>query len=160
MAAANKVSNKGIQHDLSEAQQCKFENMCIHCFKLQSELNEVRLELKSVKEIVNILNRDLALIDVRIHNLHEQESSHIATQPFENWPLRHSTKKIYSEVTAYKPYTVTKNRFQLLDNLQENDSSVDWVNSHNLERITIVLLESEVPVCKVNVKWWKISAIE
>jgi hypothetical protein len=46
---------------------------------LQSELNEVRLELKSVKEIVNILNRDLASIDVHVHNLHDQESPHIVT---------------------------------------------------------------------------------
>jgi hypothetical protein len=43
------------------------------------------MESKSVKEIVNILNRDLASINVRGHNLREQESSHIATQPFENW---------------------------------------------------------------------------
>ena len=118
-------SNMDIQHDLSDAQQCKCENRCVNCFKLQNELREVRLELKSVKEIVNILNRDLASIKVRGHNLHEQESSHIATQPYENWPLRYSTKKIYSEVTANKPYTVTKNRFQLLDNLQESDSPVD-----------------------------------
>jgi hypothetical protein len=63
-------------------------------------INEVRMELKSVTEIVNILNRDLASIDVHVHNLCEQASSHIATQPFENWPLRHSTKKSYSEVTS------------------------------------------------------------
>jgi len=123
--AAHKFSNTDIQHDLSEAQQCKCENRCVNCFKLQSELHEVRLELKSVRETVNILNRDLDSINMRGHNLHEQESSHIATQLFENWPLRHSTKKSYSEVTANKPYTVTKNHFQLLDNLQENDSPVD-----------------------------------
>ena len=91
--------------------------------QLLSELNELRLELKSVKEIVNILSRDLATVDVRLYNLHQQESSHIATQPFENWPSRQSKKKSYSEVSAYKPYTVTKNRFQLLDNLQDNDSA-------------------------------------
>jgi hypothetical protein len=39
--------------------------------------------------------------------------------------MKHSTKKNYSEVFANKPYTVTKNRFQLLDNLQEYNSSVD-----------------------------------
>jgi len=92
---------------------------------LQSELEEAKLELKFLKEIVNIFSRDLAFIDMRIHNLHEQESSHIAAQPFVNWPARHSIKKSYSEVTAYKPYTVTKNRFQPLDNLQENDFPVD-----------------------------------
>jgi hypothetical protein len=81
--------------------------------------------LKSVKEIVNILNRELASFDVRIHNLqHEHELPHIATQSFEKWPSRPSTKKSYSKVTANKPYTETKNCFQLLENLQENDSPV------------------------------------
>jgi len=99
--------------------------MCSDCFKLQSELKEAKLELKSLKEIVNTLSRDLASIDVHIHNLHEQESSHIAAQPFVNWPSRHSTKKSYSEVTAYKLCTVTKNCFQPLDNLQGNDFPAD-----------------------------------
>jgi len=121
--AAYKVSKKDIQHVSSEAQQCECENRCIDCFNLQSELNEVRLELQSVKEIVNILNRDLASINESVHNQHVHESSHIATQRFVNWPSRHSTKKRYCEVTAYKPYNVTNNRFQLLDNLQEDDSS-------------------------------------
>jgi hypothetical protein len=123
--AANKVSNVDIQHGLSEAQQCKCENRCVNCFKLQSELHKVRLELKSVIETVNILNTDLASINVRKHNLHVEESSRIATQPYENWPSRHSTKKSYSEVTANKPYSVNKNCFQLLDNLQENDFPVE-----------------------------------
>ena len=43
-------------------------------------------------------------------------------QPFGNWPSRHSSKMSYSEVTVNKPYTVTKNRFQLLNNLQLEDS--------------------------------------
>ena len=117
--------NEDIQRDLSEAQQCKCENGCRDYLKLQSELNEEGMELKSVKEIVNILKRDVASINVRVHNLCEQESPHTVTQPFENWPLRHSTKKGYCEMTAYKPYTVTNNRFQLLDNFQENDSPED-----------------------------------
>lgn len=86
------------------------------------------MELKSVKKIVNILSRDLASVGMRVHNLHEHESSHIAMQPFESWPLRRSTKKTYSEVTACKPYTVTRNHFQLLDNHQENNSPVDVLN--------------------------------
>ena len=117
-----------MQHILRGAQQCKCENKCVNCFKLQSELNEVKMELKSVKEIVNILSRDLASVGVRVHNLHEHESSHIAMQPFESWPSRHSIKKTYGEVTACEPYTVTKNHFQLLDNHQENDSPVDILN--------------------------------
>ena len=126
--AASKVICQNVQHVLSGAQQCKCENRCVNCFKLQSELNEVKMELKSVKEIVNILSRDLASVSVRVHNLHEHESSHIAMQPFESWPARHSTKKTYSEVTACEPYTVTKKRFQLLDNHQENGSPVDVLN--------------------------------
>ena len=68
---AYKVSKEDIQHDLSVAQQCKCENRCIDYLKLQSELNEVRLELKSLNEIVNILNIDLASIDVNVHNPHD-----------------------------------------------------------------------------------------
>jgi hypothetical protein len=90
---------------------------------MRTEGSKIGIEIS--KEIINILSRDLASIDVRIHNLHEQESSHIAVQPFVNWPSRHSNKKSYSEVTAYKPYTVTKNRFQPLDNLQGNDFPAD-----------------------------------
>jgi hypothetical protein len=70
--AACKGSSKDIKHVLSGAQHCECENMFVDCFK-QSELNEVRLELKSVKEIVNILNRDLATFNVRVHNLQEHK---------------------------------------------------------------------------------------
>jgi hypothetical protein len=62
---------------------------------------------------------------MRVHNLHEKESALTAAQPFVNWPSRHSAKKSYSEVTAYKPYPVTKNHFQPLDNLQGNDFPAD-----------------------------------
>ena len=126
--AASKVICQNVQHILSGAQQCKCENRCVNCLKLQSELNEVKMELKSVKEILNILSRDLASVGVRVHNLHEHESSCIAMQPFESWPSRCSTKKTYSEVTACEPYTVTKNHFQLLDNHQENNSPVGVLN--------------------------------
>ncbi len=71
--AASKVICQKVQHVLSGAQQCKCENMCVICFKLQSELNEVKMELKSVNEIVNILSRDLASVGVRVHNLYEHE---------------------------------------------------------------------------------------
>ena len=107
---------------------CTCENRCVNCFKLQSELNEVKMELKSVKEIVNILSRDLASVSVRVHNLHEHESSHIVMQPFKRWPSRLSTKKTYSKVTVCETYAVTKNRFHLLDNHHENDSPVDVLN--------------------------------
>ena len=126
--AVSKVICQNVKHVLSAAQQCKCENRHVNCFKLQSELNAVKMELKSVKEIVNILSRDMACVGMRVHNLHEHESSCIAMQPFESWPSRRSTKKTYSEVTACEPYTVTKNRLQLLDNHQENDFPVDVPN--------------------------------
>ena len=44
---AYKVSNKDTKHVLSGAQHCECENMFVDCFK-QSEVNEVRLELKSL----------------------------------------------------------------------------------------------------------------
>jgi len=55
--AAYKGSDEDVQRVLSVAQQCKCENSCIDYLKLQSELNDRRLELKSVKEIINILDR-------------------------------------------------------------------------------------------------------
>jgi hypothetical protein len=50
IVAANSVNNNGIQHDLSEAQHCKCENIYTDNFKLQIELIDVRLELKSEKK--------------------------------------------------------------------------------------------------------------
>ena len=55
----------------------------------------------------------------------EPDSAENNVQPFENWPSRHSSKMRYSEVAANEPYTVTKNRFQLLNNLQVEDSPAD-----------------------------------
>ena len=52
----------------------------------------------------------------------DTDSTDNNVQPFKNWPSRHSSKMNYCKVAAYKPYTVTKNRFQLLDNLQVEDS--------------------------------------
>ena len=111
----------------------------------------MRLELKSVKDIINILNRDLASINVCVHNLQEHESLHIATQPFENWPSRCSTKKSYNEVTALKSYTVTNNCFQLLDNLQENDSPVELPSKNSQPgKDYRSAPKSEEPVWKTN----------
>jgi hypothetical protein len=93
--AACKASNKNIQYDTSEVQWEKCIHQFANCIKLQCELNEVSLELKSVIKIVNILNRDLALINEHTHNLHKQAASPSTAQPFENWPLRHTTKKSY-----------------------------------------------------------------
>jgi len=105
--AASKVSIKDIRHDSNEVQCCECENRCSDCFKLQSDLEETKLELKSLKEIVNILNRDLASIDMRIHNLQEQEPSHIAAQQFVNWPSRHSVNTLSTGHADLRLYITT-----------------------------------------------------
>jgi hypothetical protein len=64
-------------HELSVSQQCQCDEECVDCLKLKNELNEVRIELKSVKESVNLLNQDLASISVHIRNLHSEESTWI-----------------------------------------------------------------------------------
>jgi hypothetical protein len=78
--AATEFTCKDTQQNLGEAQLCKSEFRCSNCSQLQSELKEAKLESRSLKEIVNILSRDLASIGVRKHNLQELESSHIAAQ--------------------------------------------------------------------------------
>jgi hypothetical protein len=68
--AAIENTFKDTQQDLREAHLCKSEFRCSNCSQLQSELKEAKVELTSLKEIVNILSRDLASIGVRKHNLH------------------------------------------------------------------------------------------
>jgi len=58
----------------------------------------------------------------------DTDSTDNNVQPFKNWPSRHSSKMSYYKVATYKPYTVTKNRFQLLDNLQAEDSPEEVPN--------------------------------
>jgi hypothetical protein len=47
--AATEVTFKDIQQDSREAQLYKSEFRCSNCSKLQSELKEAKLELKSLK---------------------------------------------------------------------------------------------------------------
>ncbi len=81
-------------------------------------------------------------------------------QPFESWPLKRSTKKTYSEVTACELYTVTKNCFHLLDNNQENNSPVDVLNKSSqpvkyyssANRVRSAHVKSELQTMKISVK--------
>jgi hypothetical protein len=81
---AYKVHNWSMLHDLSVHQLCQYDRGCVDCQNLKNELNEVRIELKSVKEIVNLLNQDLALISVHEHNLLGEESTRITDKLWEN----------------------------------------------------------------------------
>jgi hypothetical protein len=89
--AATKVSFKDIQRDPTLPKLSKYENKCSDYFRLQSELKEARLELASLREIINILSRDSPSTGTRKHNLQEQEIPPTPVQPFEIWPSRHST---------------------------------------------------------------------
>jgi hypothetical protein len=92
--------------------------------KSKNELNEVRTELKSVKEIVNLLNQDLASFSKHEHNLNDDESSCITEKQLENQHARPSSKKSSSDSTACKSCFTTNNRYQVLDNFQDSDSIV------------------------------------
>jgi len=120
--ATNKVHDGSRLHVLSVYQQHQDDRRCIDCQKLKNELNEVRIELKSVKEIVNILNQDLASINVHGHNLHREEHPKTTDTSWEN--PKHSTKMRLSESTVSNSCFNTTNRFQVLNNHQESDSLV------------------------------------
>jgi len=120
--ATNEVCDWSTLHDLSVHQQRQHGRRCVDCQKLKNELTEVRLELKSVKEIVNLLNQDLASSSVYEHNLLGEEPPKSIDTPWEN--PRHSTKTSFSESTVRNSFFNTNNRFQVLDKLQESDSIV------------------------------------
>jgi lysophospholipase L1-like esterase len=120
--AASKVHNWSMQHDLSVHQQCQYDIGCVDCQKLKNELNEVRTELKSVKEIVNLLNQDLASFSKHEHNLNGEESPWITDDQWEKQHPRRSSKKNSNESTACKSCFITNSRYQVLDNFQVSDS--------------------------------------
>ena len=49
--APREVNTQNAQCDSSEPQQCQGNKRCADCLKLQSELTEVRIELKSMRGI-------------------------------------------------------------------------------------------------------------
>jgi hypothetical protein len=123
--AAREVNTQNAQCDSSEPQQCQGNKRCADCLKLQCELTEVRIELKSMTEIVTLLNNDLASISVHVHNLHGEKVPWISEKPFENRHSRRPINKSYSEATVYNPDIKTNNRFNVLGDLQDNDTTGD-----------------------------------
>jgi hypothetical protein len=125
--AVNTLYNEDTELDLNKIQQYECANKCQCCFTLQSELNDVRIELKSAKDIINILKEDLDLVKQYDHNLREHESSYRVASLHGNWTSvssKHSAKKNYSVVTSYQSHVSTENCFQILDSLKESDSPV------------------------------------
>ena len=118
--AASKEQNWSMLHDLSVHQQYQYDIGCIECQKLKSELNEVQSELNSVKEIVNLLNQDLASLSIHEHNLNGEKSPWIPDKQWENQQSRCSSKKSFSDSTVNKSCVITKNRYQVLDGLQDS----------------------------------------
>jgi hypothetical protein len=94
------VHNWSRRQDLSVYQQYQHDIGCVDCQKLKDELNEVRTELKSIKEIVNLLNQDLASFSKHKHNLNGVESPWITDKQWKNQHPRRSLKKSSSESTA------------------------------------------------------------
>ena len=126
--AAREVNTQNAQCDSNEPQQCEGNKRCADCLKLQSELTEVRIELKSMREIVTLLNNDLASISVHVHNLHGEKVPWILEKPFENRHSRRPINKSYSKATTYNPDIKTNNRFDVLGNLQDNDTTGDTLS--------------------------------
>jgi hypothetical protein len=124
MAACEDTTNNA-QCDVSEPQQDQGNKRCADCFKLQSELTEVRMELKSMREIVTLLNNDLASISVHVHNLHGDNLPWISVKQIENRHARRFKNKSYREATVYNPDIKINNRFDVLCNLQDNDTTGD-----------------------------------
>jgi len=122
--ATSKVHNWSMLHDLSVHQQYQYDIGCVDCEKLKNELNEVQTELNSVKEIVSLLNQDLASFSKHEHNLNGEKSPWITDKQWENQHPRRSSKKSSSVSTVCKSCFMTDNRYQVLDNLQDNDSIV------------------------------------
>ena len=122
--AASKVHNWSMLHDLSVHQQYQYDIGCVDCEKLKNELNEVRTELNSVKEIVNLLNQDLASFSKHEHNLNGEKTPWITDKQWKNQHPRRSSKKSSSDSTVSKSCFITDNRYQVFDSIQDNDSRV------------------------------------
>ena len=122
--AASKEQNWSMLHDLSVHQQYQYDIGYAECQKLKSELNEVQSELNSVKEIVNLLNQYLASLSIHKHNLNGEKSPWIPDKQWENQHSRCSSKKSFSDSTVNKSCVITKNRYQVLDGLQDSDALV------------------------------------
>jgi len=97
--------------------------ICKKCSEYKTQLKEVLGELIYIRMINELHQKELLSCVTSVSTWRiVPDSADNNVQPFGNWPLRHSSKMSYLEVAANKPYTVTKNRFQLLNNLQVEDS--------------------------------------
>ena len=93
--------------------------ICKKCSEYKTQLKEALDELISAPMINELLQKELLSYATSKSTWGIGPNSiDDNVQPFENWP----SKMSYCKVAAYKPYTVTKNRFQLLDNLQVEES--------------------------------------
>jgi hypothetical protein len=97
--------------------------ICKKCSEYETQLKEALDELISIRMMNELLQKELLSYATSKSRWGiDPDSTDNNIQPFKNWLLRHSSKISYNKVAAHKPYTVTKNRFQLLDNHQEEDS--------------------------------------
>ena len=98
--------------------------VCKKCSEYKTQPKEALDELISIQMINELLQKELlSYVTSKSTWRIDPDSTDNNVQPFGNWPSRQSSKMSYSEVAANKPYTVTKNCFQLLNKLQVEDSS-------------------------------------
>src|SRR5215471_19025020 len=110
--ATSTVCGWSTPHDLSVQQQSQYSVGCIDCQKLKDELNAVRMELISVKEIVNVLNQDLASINVYRHNLFGEELFKSSVSPWVN--PKYSKTVRFTESSVKDSSLNISNKFQVL----------------------------------------------
>ena len=96
--------------------------ICKKCSEYETQLKEALDELIYIRTINELLQKELLSYATSKSTWGIGPDSTDNIQPFQNWPSRHSSKMSYCKVAAYKPYTVTKNHFQLTENLQVEDS--------------------------------------
>jgi len=70
----------------------------------------------------------LASFSIHEHNLNGEKSPWIPDKQWENQDSRRSSKKSFSDSTVNKSCVITKNRYQVLDGLQDSDSLVVALN--------------------------------
>jgi len=117
------VSGECSSHILVKSKGNNDVTLSKKCIEYETQLKEDLYELISIQMINKLLQKELLLYATSKSTWRiDLDSTDNNVQPFENWPSRYSSKMSYYEVAAYKPYTVTKNLFQILDILQVKDS--------------------------------------
>jgi len=109
--------------------------LCKKCGEYETQLKEALDELISIRMINELLQKELlSYVTSKSTWGIDPDSTDNNVQPFKNWPSRHSSKMSYNEVAAHKPYTVTKNCFQLLDNQHVEDFPEEVRRNYNRMR--------------------------